>query len=263
MAISRHLTPPGRASPLSQAALRAAGSWRRMVVDPGATVEVPFLLTWNYPNKYNEAGTWMGCHHSTVWTDAAAVVHDVATNMASFREQTERFRKTFYDSTLPYWLLDCLTSQAAIIRHIGVVFRIANGDIFGWEGSNGCCQPTCTHVWGYEQTLSDSFPISRKRCGGSTFTAGSDGGVNNRTDVPRHPDRPASSRSPTAMRAAFSRPTARHSITRMTRGSRPTGHRSSEPWNTSSPAMPAAPVASLMASSRTTSGTPTTRLYTA
>ena len=50
----------------------------RVVVDPGATVEVPFLLTWNYPNKYNEAGAWMGCHHATVWTDAAAVVREVA-----------------------------------------------------------------------------------------------------------------------------------------------------------------------------------------
>ena len=53
---------------------------------------------------------------------------------------------------------DCLTANAATIRHISVVFRIANGDIYGWEGSNGCCQPTCTHVWGYEH-LARLFPI--------------------------------------------------------------------------------------------------------
>ena len=93
------------------------------------TVEVPFLLTWHYPNKYNHGGTWMGCHYATTWGDAPAVMRQCATGLAGLRAKTERFHKTLYDSTLPYWLLDCLTSQAAIIRHIGVVFRIANGDI--------------------------------------------------------------------------------------------------------------------------------------
>ena len=149
----------------------------------------PFLLTWHYPNKYNAAGSWMGCHYATDWPDAAAVLREAATNLAALREKTERFRKTFYDSTLPYWLLDCLTSQAAIIRHIGVVFRIANGDIYGWEGSNGCCQPTCTHVWGYEQTLSRLFPDLEKEMRRIDFKHQQrpDGGVNNRTDVPSPP----------------------------------------------------------------------------
>ncbi len=161
----------------------------RVMVDPGATVEVPFLLTWNYPNKYNEAGVWMGCHHTSVWPDSATVLREAATNLGAIREKTERFRKTFYDSTLPYWLLDCLTSQAAIIRHIGVVFRIANGDSYGWEGSNGCCQPTCTHVWGYEQTLSRLFPDLEKDMRRIDFhhQQRSDGGINNRTDVPSPP----------------------------------------------------------------------------
>ena len=161
----------------------------RVVVEPGATLEVPFVLTWHYPNKYNEHGEWMGCHHATLWPDAAAVLREVAANLAGLREKTERFRKTFYDSTLPYWLLDCLTSQAAIIRHIGVVFRIASGDIYGWEGSNGCCQPTCTHVWGYEQTLARLFPDLEREMRRIDFhhQQRPDGGVNNRTDVPSPP----------------------------------------------------------------------------
>jgi non-lysosomal glucosylceramidase len=119
----------------------------------------------------------------------------VATSLAALREQTECFRKTFYDSTLPNWLLDCLTSQAAIIRHIGVVFRIANGDIYGWEGSNGCCQPTCTHVWGYEQTLSRLFPDLEKEMRRIDFhhQQRHDGGVNNRADIPS-PARPTGER---------------------------------------------------------------------
>ena len=102
------------------------------------------------------------------------------------RRRTESFRKTFYESTLPYWMLDCMTSQAATIRHIGVVFRIANGDIYGWEGSNGCCNPTCTHVWGYEQSLARLFPDLEKDMRRIDFKHQQrpDGGVNNRTDVP-------------------------------------------------------------------------------
>ncbi len=161
-------------------------------VPPGATVEVPFLLAWHYPNKYNGGQTWMGCYYATQWNDARAVIHAAASDFAALRSRTEGFRKSFYDSTLPYWLLDCVTANAAIIRHIGVVFRIANGEVYGWEGSNGCCTPTCTHVWGYEQTLSRLFPDLEKGMRHIDFMhqQRQDGGVNNRTDVPS-PARPS------------------------------------------------------------------------
>ena len=196
-----------------------------VTVAPGATVEVPFLLTWHYPNKYNEAGTWMGCHYATAWPDAAASCARWPRACPRSARRPSGSRTTFYDSTLPYWLLDCLTSQAAIIRHIGVVFRIANGDIYGWEGSNGCCQPTCTHVWGYEQTLSRLFPDLERDMRRIDFSisSGPTAGSTTAPTFPRRRGRRASSRSPTATRAASSRPIARPSITRTTPGSGPTG----------------------------------------
>lgn len=149
------------------------------------TVEVPFVVAWRYPNKYF-GQTWVGNYYATQWKDARAVIHEVAANLEDIRSKTERFRNTFYDSTLPYWLLDCVTSQMSILRHIGVVFRIANGDIYGWEGSNGCCQPTCTHVWGYEQALAHTFPDLEREMRRIDFRhqQRADGGINNRTDVP-------------------------------------------------------------------------------
>ena len=106
--------------------------------------------------------------------------------MESLRQSTELYHETFYDSTLPYWLLDCLTANSGILRHIGVVFRIANHDIYGWEGSNGCCTPTCTHVWGYEQSLARLFPDLEKDLRRIDFKhqQNPDGGINNRTLVP-------------------------------------------------------------------------------
>jgi uncharacterized protein (DUF608 family) len=176
-------------SPTGLGESRSGGVAARVMVAPGATVEVPFVLTWVYPNKYNEAGTWIGCHFATVWPDAAAALREVATSYAAARQKTEKFRKFFYESTLPYWLLDCLSSQAATIRHIGVVFQVANGEPYGWEGSNGCCQPTCTHVWGYEQTLARLFPELEREMRRIDFhhQQRPDGGINNRTEVPSPP----------------------------------------------------------------------------
>jgi non-lysosomal glucosylceramidase len=168
-------------------------------VPAGGSVEVPFLLAWHYPNKYSARPEmnygvptkWMGNFYCTLWKDAIAVIRDAAANFATVRGRTESFRKTFYDSTLPYWLLDCVTSQAATIRHIGVVFQIANGEPYGWEGSNGCCQPTCTHVWGYEQTLAHLFPDLERGMRRIDFFCQQEpgGGVHNRTvcPTPGHP----------------------------------------------------------------------------
>jgi len=158
-------------------------------VPAGETIAVPFVLAWHYPNKYNSAGAWMGCHYATQWPDARAVIREAAGKFAELQTRTECFRRTFYDSTLPYWLLDAITANAGIIRHIGVVFRIANGDLYGWEGSNGCCEPTCTHVWGYEQSLARLFPGLEKEMRRIDFKHQQrpDGGINNRTDVPSPP----------------------------------------------------------------------------
>jgi uncharacterized protein (DUF608 family) len=174
-------TPPGRT--LGGAVATT------VTVAPGAEVTVPFLLAWCYPNKYAADGSLMGCHYATVWTDARAVVREAAAHLEEWTAATDRFRRSFHDSTLPHWLLDCVTANAAIIRHIGVVFRIANGDPYGWEGSNGCCQPTCTHVWGYEQSLARLFPDLEREMRRIDFKHQQrpDGGVNNRTDVPSPP----------------------------------------------------------------------------
>jgi uncharacterized protein (DUF608 family) len=158
-------------------------------VPPGGTLEIPFLLTWHYPNQYSADGPPMGCFYATQWADARAVMKAAAGNYDAWRAETELFRRTFYDSTLPYWLLDAITANAAITRHIGVVFRIANGDVYGWEGSNGSCQPTCTHVWGYEQALAHLFPELEKEMRRIDFKhqQESDGGIHNRTEVPSPP----------------------------------------------------------------------------
>lgn len=159
-------------------------------VPAGGTVEVPFFLAWHYPNSYFYSDKkWIGCYYATQWTDARDVIRDTIGSYATLRAKTGLFHDTFYDSALPYWLLDCVTANLAIIRHGGVVFRIANGDIYGWEGSNGCCDPTCTHVWGYEQSLARLFPELEREMRRIDYLhqQRADGGINNRTSVPSPP----------------------------------------------------------------------------
>ena len=187
--ISPNYEPPDEPTSIGRTVYGAVASMVELA--PGGSAEVPFLLAWHYPNKYAthedvNGGTWMGCHYATQWADARVVIKEAGLNFEKLHARTELFRKTFYDSTLPAWLLDCLTANAAIIRHIGVLFRIANGDVYGWEGSNGCCDPTCTHVWGYEQSLSRLFPGLEREMRRIDFKhqQRADGGVNNRTEVP-------------------------------------------------------------------------------
>jgi non-lysosomal glucosylceramidase len=178
-------------APATAAAGRTVNGALSVSVDvaAGATVEVPFVLAWHYPNRYSVKQQAMGNHYTRSWKEASAVAQDALHQMTDLRTRTERFRSHFYDSTLPYWLLDAITSQISTIRHIGVVFRIGNGDIYGWEGSNGCCPPTCTHVWGYEQSLAYLFPDLEREMRRIDFEhqQRTDGGVNNRTEVPSPP----------------------------------------------------------------------------
>src|SRR5262249_52631845 len=105
-------SPFGFASPESAPGKTHNGALASSVdVAPGKTVEVPFFLAWRYPNKYNGEGVRMGNHYATLWPDARAVLRDVIRDFPVLRKQTERFRSVFYDSTLPYWMLDALTSQ--------------------------------------------------------------------------------------------------------------------------------------------------------
>ncbi len=180
---------PGKSQPTAHGQTCNGAIATEVTVPAGKSVEVPFFLAWRYPNKYSSAGENMGCHYATRWQDARSVVRAAARDFKNIRGRTERFRSVFYDSTLPYWMLDCMTSQASTIRHIGVVFRVANGDVYGWEGSNGCCDPTCTHVWGYVQNMARLFPDLERDMRRVDFKhqQGADGGINNRTQVPSPP----------------------------------------------------------------------------
>ena len=63
---------------------------------------------------------------------------------------------TYYDSTLPYWLLDRLHSTVGNLATETCQWW-ENGRFWAFEGC-GCCHGTCGHVWNYEHALARLFP---------------------------------------------------------------------------------------------------------
>lgn len=134
---------------------------------PGESQTVTFLVSWYFPyyNEYPENAVEMGAiknfdklkrFYAKFYSDANDVATYVANNFNSLSKTTLNWNYTWYDSTLPYWLLDrsfisldCLASQTC--------HMFDNGRFWGWEGVD-CCPGTCTHVWQYAQAMARIFP---------------------------------------------------------------------------------------------------------
>lgn len=153
---------------------------------------VPFLWAWHLP------GGPRSTHMYENWFESAADVCKYAdANFDRLVGDTRLFRGTFFDSTLPYYVLERLSSQCSTL-----VTRVVNwtkqGNLYGWEGL-GCCHGGCTHVWNYEQTMAYLFPALERRMREMNLGPGQtpDGGVYNRFGAPDAPW-PSSNEGPAA-----------------------------------------------------------------
>jgi uncharacterized protein (DUF608 family) len=131
---------------------------------PGASARRTFVLSWMMPNfelywGANQGQTWR-TYHANTWGDAVAVGEHTITNMASLWRRSRTFADTFDASTVPSYVKEAISSQAAILR-TPTVTRLPDGTVHGFEGchaSAGCCPGSCTHVWTYAQTIASLFP---------------------------------------------------------------------------------------------------------
>ena len=121
-----------------------------MRLEPGHSQSVTFVLTWNFPNHEN------GRNYANYFSDSHAVAAYVADNYRRLSSDTKRWRDTFYDSTLPFWLLDRLHSTIGNLC-TGTTEWWKSGRFWSWEGVV-CCSGTCTHVWNYEHSMARLFP---------------------------------------------------------------------------------------------------------
>lgn len=133
----------------------------------GETKTVRFLVSWFFPHlnqQEYESGQLLALkdiknlkrHYFNRFNSASQVADYIQINSDKLIGETKLWNQTWYDSTLPYWLLDrafipidCLATNT--------VAWFSNGRFYGWEGVE-CCPGTCQHVWHYAQGMARVFP---------------------------------------------------------------------------------------------------------
>lgn len=129
---------------------------RRVAVAPGGQETVTFVVAWHFPNLQIPAMEGQKRWYSARWADAGAVADEVIGDLEALTRRTLLWRDTWYDSSLPWWLLErSIVPTDALATN--TCHRFADGRFWFWEGI-GCCHGTCTHVWGYAQAIGRLFP---------------------------------------------------------------------------------------------------------
>ncbi len=134
---------------------------------PGESKTIDYAISWYFPDYHEidaapgELSEIPGFHerrrHYAPWFDSAEqVAAYLAENKQRLLGDTRLWNTSWYNSTLPHWLLDrtfvtidCMATQT--------FHWFDDGRPFGWEGVD-CCPGTCTHVWHYAQGLGRIFP---------------------------------------------------------------------------------------------------------
>jgi uncharacterized protein (DUF608 family) len=135
-----------------------------MTLAPGEEKAVTFLLTWHFPNHYKcEPSGYnvnLGNMYCSWFKDALDAATYLGDHFDRLSAQTRLYHDTLYDTTLPRWVMDLVSSQSSIIRTQTLMW-LAGDVVAGYEGcggAEGCCPMNCTHVYNYEQSLAHLFP---------------------------------------------------------------------------------------------------------
>jgi uncharacterized protein (DUF608 family) len=130
-------------------------------LEPGESQTIPVVLSWYIPTSNVREFGGEGVYYANRWKNAQEVDAEVTSRYDDLQAKTRLFHDTLYDSNLPHYVLDRLTSQMATL-HTPVVFWAQNGFFGGFEG-HGCCTSMPTHVWQYAQLAQRLWPeIDRK-----------------------------------------------------------------------------------------------------
>lgn len=133
----------------------AALATRPVDIHPNESRTFRFLLAWHFPNTV-KPNREAGHEYAARFTDASAVADYALHNYTRLAADTRKWRDTWYESTLPVWLLDRLHISASCLAS-GTCMWWKDGRFWAWEGVV-CCEGTCTHVWNYAHSLARLFP---------------------------------------------------------------------------------------------------------
>jgi non-lysosomal glucosylceramidase len=162
---------------------------------PGEEAEVPFVISWYFPNNVNEwdsypefRGKVLRNWYATQWGDAWDVARYAFENFDRLRDESRLFHDSLFGSTLPAVVLDAASSQMSTVR-TNTCMRLDDGSFHGFEGCSpdiGCCPMNCTHVWNYEQAVAHLYPSLERTVRRTDFLVNTepDGKMAFRTKLP-------------------------------------------------------------------------------
>jgi non-lysosomal glucosylceramidase len=152
-------------------------------LEPGASRTVTVVLTWFFPGEPEGAWRGKGTMYTNWYASSLEVADDLAARLDTLTAQTRKYVDTFYAGNLPVWLLDRISSQAAILR-TRTCYWTQDGYFGGHEGTCptiGCCPGNCNHVWHYAQAHARLFPEIGRRMREQAFAHQyEDGGLQHR-----------------------------------------------------------------------------------
>jgi len=130
-------------------------------ISPGEEKEVSFVILWCFPGRLGVGNMYENWFTSAI--DLATYLIDSGDPLV---EETVLFHDTLFDTTLPYYVVERLSSQMSS-PCTQLCMWLKDNSFFGFEGlhgdGSGCCPMNCNHVWNYEQTLARLFPEIEKR----------------------------------------------------------------------------------------------------
>ena len=162
---------------------------------PGESTTITFLLAWYFPIRENDwnqekevRGQKLRNYYGTRFDNAWQVGRHTAARLTELESKTRAFHSAFFSSDLPPYVLEAVSSQAAIIR-TNTCMLLEGKQFFAFEGcgdDQGCCPMNCTHVWNYEQALAFLYPELERSMRHTDFSYNmrDDGSMVFRTMVP-------------------------------------------------------------------------------
>lgn len=153
----------------------------RAKLQPGESVELPFLFAWRFPNATNywkgNTDTWQP-HYATVFSSAREAAEKYVLHQEDLVDRTLAFEDALFSTSLPPEAVESISAPLSVL-HSPTVIRDQDGAFWAWEGcsaKDGCCDGTCSHVWNYATAHAYLFPEIQKSFLDSAFLRGFDCG---------------------------------------------------------------------------------------
>jgi uncharacterized protein (DUF608 family) len=136
---------------------------------PGESKDIVFVLSWYFPNRplSYKGSEWnkalppneppVGNMYANWYDSALDVASQLYGKFSRLEEETFAFHDAYYNqSTLPCWLIQRLMMPISTLATETCQWW-STDKFWAWEGV-GSCEGTCTHVWGYAQSMAALFP---------------------------------------------------------------------------------------------------------